>query len=110
MGVSVCGVCRTDLHLADHDLRPSGPGMVPGHEVVGEVVALGEHARRFRIGIAWLRRTCGVCRACRRGRENLCRASECTGWSQDGGFAEYAVVPEAFAYVLPPQPSLATRP
>ena len=102
--VEVCGVCRTDLHLADGDLEPRAPATVPGHEVVGEVVALGSEATRFatgdRVGIAWLRRTCGRCRACRSGHENLCRASEYTGWDADGGFAEYAVVPEAFAYRL----------
>jgi len=104
--VLVCGVCRTDLHLADLELRPLHPRTIPGHEVVGEVVALGDRAGRFsigdRIGIAWLRRTCGSCAACRRGQENLCRQSEYTGWTADGGFAEYAVVPEAFAYALPP--------
>jgi propanol-preferring alcohol dehydrogenase len=103
--VEVCGVCRTDLHLADGDLVAKAVGTVPGHEVVGEVVGRGDRAARFelgdRIGIAWLRRTCGRCRACRSGRENLCRASEYTGWDADGGFAEYAVVPEAFAYRLP---------
>jgi propanol-preferring alcohol dehydrogenase len=103
--VRVCGVCRTDLHLADHELAPKREQVIPGHEVVGEVVALGERAVRFsvgdRVGIAWLRRTCGSCRACRRGQENLCRLSEYTGWDADGGFAEYAVVTEAFAYALP---------
>jgi propanol-preferring alcohol dehydrogenase len=103
--VEVCGVCRTDLHLADGDLAPRAPATVPGHEVVGEVVDRGADATRFasgdRVGIAWLRRTCGRCRACRSGQENLCRASEYTGWDADGGFAEYAVVPEAFAYRLP---------
>lgn len=103
--VLVCGVCRTDLHLADLDLAPRRPRTIPGHEVVGEVVATGEDARRFaagdRVGIAWLRRTCGSCAPCRRGQENLCRTSEYTGWTADGGFAEYAVVPEAFAYALP---------
>lgn len=103
--VHVCGVCRTDLHLADHDLAPRRAQVVPGHEVVGRVVAAGEHAGRFapgdRVGIAWLRRTCGVCAACRRGRENLCRSSQYTGWDADGGFAEHAVVPEGFAYALP---------
>jgi propanol-preferring alcohol dehydrogenase len=103
--VSVCGVCRTDLHLADADLPPRAPRRVPGHEVVGRVVAVGSSAGRFavgdRVGVAWLRRTCGACRWCRSGRENLCRASEYTGWDADGGFAEYAVVPEAFAYRLP---------
>ncbi|MGH3457111.1 zinc-dependent alcohol dehydrogenase family protein [Aeromicrobium sp.] len=107
--VKVCGVCRTDLHLADHDLAPKRPEVIPGHEVVGEVVALGESATRFsmgdRLGIAWLRRTCGTCKECRNGQENLCRFSEYTGWDADGGFAEYAVVPEAFAYELPDGPS-----
>jgi propanol-preferring alcohol dehydrogenase len=103
--VLACGVCRTDLHLADGDLDARSPLRVPGHEVVGEVVATGDRARRFalgdRLGIAWLRRTCGVCGFCRTGRENLCLASEYTGWDADGGFAEYAVVPEAWAYALP---------
>jgi propanol-preferring alcohol dehydrogenase len=103
--VHTCGVCRTDLHLADGDLAPRAPLRVPGHEVVGTVVERGTDAGRFapgdRLGVAWLRRTCGRCRMCRTGRENLCRASEYTGWDVDGGFAEYAVVPEAFAYRLP---------
>lgn len=103
--VSVCGVCRTDLHLADGDLAARAPMRVPGHEVVGPVVGRGPGAQRFsegdRVGIAWLRRTCGTCRWCRTGRENLCRGSEYTGWDADGGFAEYAVVPEAFAYRVP---------
>jgi propanol-preferring alcohol dehydrogenase len=103
--VHACGVCRTDLHLADHDLPPRRPGTIPGHEVVGEVVARGESARRFqigdRIGIAWLRRTCGTCSECRSGRENLCHFAVFTGWDADGGFAELAVVPEAFAYPIP---------
>ncbi|HEY3014615.1 MAG TPA: zinc-dependent alcohol dehydrogenase family protein [Nocardioides sp.] len=103
--VAACGVCRTDLHLTDGDLTPRRPLVVPGHEVVGTVVARGPAATRFelgdRVGIAWLRRTCGRCGPCRSGRENLCRGSEYTGWDADGGFAEYAVVPEAFAYRLP---------
>lgn len=103
--VRVCGVCRTDLHLADGDLSPRAPQRVPGHEVVGDVVHRGSAAGRFvvgdRVGIAWLRRTCGRCDQCRRGAENLCRRSLYTGWDSDGGFAEYAVVPEAYAYRLP---------
>lgn len=103
--VRTCGVCRTDLHLADLELPPRREGVIPGHEVVGEVVGLGDQAQRFRagdrVGIAWLRHTCGTCAACRRGSENLCRASTYTGWDADGGYAEYAVVPEAFAYALP---------
>jgi propanol-preferring alcohol dehydrogenase len=103
--VSVCGVCRTDLHLAEGDLAPHRPGTVPGHEVVGTVDAVGTGVRLFapgeRVGIAWLRGTCGTCRFCRRGRENLCLAPAFTGWDADGGYAEYAVVDEDFAYRLP---------
>jgi propanol-preferring alcohol dehydrogenase len=103
--VRACGVCRTDLHLAEGDLAPRRPATVPGHEVVGIVDALGPNARRFsagdRLGIAWLRGTCGRCRWCRTGRENLCPDAAFTGWDADGGYAEWAVVPEAFAYRLP---------
>jgi len=103
--VLACGVCRTDLHLADGDLEARSPLRVPGHEVVGEVVTTGGSAQRFevgdRVGIAWLRRTCGACSWCRSGRENLCLGSQYTGWDADGGFAEYAVVGEAWAYALP---------
>jgi propanol-preferring alcohol dehydrogenase len=103
--VKVCGVCRTDLHLAEGDLAPHRPGAVPGHEVVGEVVALGPGATRFRIGeragVAWLAGTCGQCTYCSRGQENLCRNPRFTGWDLDGGFAEYVVAAEAYAYPLP---------
>ena len=103
--VLVCGVCRTDLHLAEGDLAPHGADVVPGHEVVGVVDALGERASRFevgdRVGIAWLRSTCGTCRFCRRGDENLCAAPSFTGWDADGGYAEHAVVDEAYAYRIP---------
>jgi propanol-preferring alcohol dehydrogenase len=103
--VRVCGVCRTDLHLAEGDLPPKAPGVVPGHEVVGEVVARGPAVTGLavgdRVGIAWLRRTCLQCRWCRSGAENLCRRSEYTGWDADGGFAEYAVAPAAYVYALP---------
>jgi len=103
--VSTCGVCRTDLHLAEGDLLPRRPGTVPGHEIVGVVEAVGPGTGRFvagdRIGIAWLRGTCGRCRWCRTGRENLCPDAVFTGWDADGGYAEYAVVPEVFAYRLP---------
>ncbi len=104
--VSACGVCRTDLHLAEGDLAPHGHDVVPGHEVVGVVDALGPGAGRFalgeRIGIAWLRHTCGVCRFCARGDENLCLTPRFTGWDADGGYAEHAVVDERYAYRLPP--------
>jgi alcohol dehydrogenase, propanol-preferring len=103
--VTACGVCRTDLHLAEGELAPRRPRTVPGHEVVGVVDALGPGSQRFvvgeRIGIAWLRGTCGRCRWCRTGRENLCPSAAFTGWDADGGYAERAVVPEAFAYRLP---------
>ncbi|HEY7439645.1 MAG TPA: zinc-dependent alcohol dehydrogenase family protein [Acidimicrobiia bacterium] len=103
--VSVCGVCRTDLHLAEGDLAPHQPHAIPGHEVVGRVIERGASARRFelgeRVGMAWLRHTCGVCRFCRSSRENLCVEPLFTGWDADGGYAERAVVPEAYAYRLP---------
>jgi propanol-preferring alcohol dehydrogenase len=103
--VSTCGVCRTDLHLAEGDLPPHRLGTVPGHEVVGVVDALGPGADRFRLGeragIAWLRHTDGRCRWCRRGAENLCIDPRFTGWDADGGYAEQAVVDEAYAYRLP---------
>jgi propanol-preferring alcohol dehydrogenase len=103
--VTACGLCRTDLHLAEGDLVPRRAGTVPGHQVVGRVVGSGPDQQRFvegdRVGVAWLRGTCGQCRWCRTGAENLCPDSTYTGWDADGGFAEYAVVPAAFAYRLP---------
>ncbi|HEX2902293.1 MAG TPA: zinc-dependent alcohol dehydrogenase family protein [Jatrophihabitans sp.] len=103
--ISCCGVCRTDLHLAEGDLAPRRFGVTPGHEVVGQVEAVGPAARRFqvgdRVGVAWLAGTDGSCRFCREGRENLCRASEFTGWDVDGGYADYCLVDEAFGYLLP---------
>jgi alcohol dehydrogenase, propanol-preferring len=103
--VTTCGVCRTDLHLAEGDLLPRHPATVPGHEIVGIVDVLGPGANRFgvgeRIGIPWLRWTCGKCRFCTTGRENLCVAPGFTGWDADGGYAELAVVPEDYAYRLP---------
>jgi propanol-preferring alcohol dehydrogenase len=103
--VSACGVCRTDLHLSEGDLVPHRPRTTPGHEVVGIVDRLGPGAHRFelgeRIGIAWLRHTCGGCRFCVRGDENLCVAPRFTGWDEPGGFAELAVVDERYAYRLP---------
>jgi propanol-preferring alcohol dehydrogenase len=105
VAVHVCGVCRTDLHLAEGDLPPRRADVVPGHEVVGVVDEVGAGATRFRagdrVGIAWLRHTCGQCRYCTRGDENLCIAPRFTGWDDDGGYASYAVVDEAFAYALP---------
>ncbi|MFB7914276.1 zinc-dependent alcohol dehydrogenase family protein [Streptomyces sp. NPDC056061] len=105
LDVEACGVCRTDLHLAEGDLPPHRPATVPGHEIVGRVSAVGDRTGRFRIGDrvggAWLRGTCGSCRYCRGGRENLCPRSVYTGWDADGGFADAVLVPEDFAYRLP---------
>ena len=103
--VATCGVCRTDLHLAEGDLAAKRADVVPGHEVVGIVDRLGPGAVRFpigtRVGIAWLRRTCGACPYCIRGDENLCVAPAFTGWDADGGYAEHAVVDERYAYAIP---------
>lgn len=103
--VSVCGVCRTDLHVAEGDLDVHRPAVVPGHEVVGVVDELGPGSTRFdvgdRVGIAWLARTCGQCSPCRRGAENLCHDPMFTGYDVDGGYAEYAIADEAYAYLLP---------
>lgn len=103
--VEACGVCRTDLHLAEGDLVPRRPLCVPGHEVVGRVVGMGEqvagYARGERVGIAWLAGTCGECEFCLRGAENLCPRSTYTGWDVDGGYAPYALVDAAYVYRLP---------
>ena len=103
--VLACGVCRTDLHVIEGDLPPHKLPVVPGHQVVGIVDRLGPGTARFklgdRIGVAWLRHTDGTCTYCRSGRENLCEAQRFTGYDADGGYAEYAVVPEAFAYAIP---------
>jgi len=103
--VAACGICRTDLHVVEGELAPRRSPLVPGHQVVGVVETRGAEARRFavgdRVGIAWLARTCGLCPFCRTGRENLCDAPAFTGWTVDGGYAEYATAAEAFAYPLP---------
>jgi propanol-preferring alcohol dehydrogenase len=105
VAVTASAVCRTDLHLAEGDLPPRRPAVIPGHQVVGEVTAVGEAVTGWRAGdragIAWLRHTCTSCRFCRGGRENLCPDSRYTGWDADGGYAEQAVVPAAYAYRLP---------
>src|SRR6266571_1107375 len=102
--VSVRGVCRTDLHLAEGDLPPKHPAVTPGHEVVGRVDALGPGTSRFavgqRIGAAWLAYTDMTCRFCMRGAENLCLNPRFTGLDQDGGYAEYLLVHEHYAYAL----------
>jgi alcohol dehydrogenase, propanol-preferring len=103
--VVTCGVCRTDLHLAEGDLAPRRHGVVPGHEVAGIVDASGPGSHRFtigdRVGVPWLAETCGVCRFCGAGRENLCIAPRFTGWDVDGGYAEYLVANEEYVYSLP---------
>ena len=105
VAVDVCGVCRTDLHVAEGDLPPRRRAVVPGHQIVGRVHARGAGAHRFeagaRVGVAWLWRACGACAYCRAGAENLCRAPRFTGWDEDGGYAERVRVPEEFAYALP---------
>jgi alcohol dehydrogenase, propanol-preferring len=103
--IRTCGVCRTDLHVAEGDLAPKLARVVPGHEIAGVVERCGPGAVRYapgtRVGVAWLRETCGACAYCRRGRENLCPNARFTGWDHDGGYAEYCVVREDFAYALP---------
>lgn len=103
--VEACGVCRTDLHVLDQELTVHKPGVTPGHQVVGTVRRVGAAVRGLqpgdRVGVAWLRRTCGACEWCRDGRENLCPLSQYTGWDADGGFARFTTVPGAFAYPLP---------
>jgi propanol-preferring alcohol dehydrogenase len=105
--VRACGVCRTDLHVVDGELPYTKPLVVPGHEVVAEVEALGEGANRFqvgdRVGVPWLGHTCGVCRFCTSGRENLCDSARFTGYTLDGGYAQYLVADEDFCLALPPQ-------
>ncbi len=105
VAVEACGVCRTDLHIIDREIPVHRAGVVPGHQVVGIVEEAGPEVRGLhpgdRVGVAWLRRTCGVCRWCRDGAENLCQASLYNGWDADGGFADYLTAPEAFVYPLP---------
>jgi alcohol dehydrogenase, propanol-preferring len=103
--VAACGICRTDLHIIEGELPLRRVPVIPGHQAVGRVERVGTRVTRFRpgdrVGVAWLRGTCRKCEACRTGRENLCEASEFTGYTADGGFAEYATVPEPFAYAIP---------
>ncbi len=114
VAVRACGVCRTDLHVTEGDLPVHREHVTPGHEVVGEVVDVGSEVGSAvgadagdqfsvgdRVGIAWLRHTCGACKYCLRGDENLCPNSRYTGWDADGGYAEFATVPAAFAHHLP---------
>ena len=104
--IRACATCRTDLHIIEGDLPARRLPLVPGHQAVGVVDAVAAGTSRLalgeRVGIAWLRSTCGRCRFCVTGKENLCEDSTYTGWTHDGGYAEYAIVPEAFAYRIPP--------
>lgn len=103
--VTHCGVCRTDLHIVEGDLAPQKTPVIPGHQVVGNVEAVGPDVRRYhsgdRLGVAWLNWTCGHCRYCRDGRENLCEGARFTGYHVDGGYGQYVIVDEAFAYPIP---------
>lgn len=104
--VAACGVCRTDLHIVDHELTEATLPLIPGHEIVGYVTALGEGITGLkpgdRIGVPWLGYTCGHCAYCRSGRENLCDHARFTGYQIDGGYAEYAVADARFCFPLPP--------
>jgi propanol-preferring alcohol dehydrogenase len=104
--VHACGVCRTDLHVVEGELPTRLSPVIPGHQVVGSVERSGPGASQFgpgsRVGIAWLHHTCGICEFCRSGRENLCDRPDFTGYTVNGGYAEYAAVPEGFAYPIPP--------
>ncbi len=102
--VSACGICRTDLHVVEGELPARKPRVIPGHQVVGTVAAAGPDARALlgrRVGIGWLHRTCGSCRFCASGRENLCDTPEFTGWTVDGGFATSTLAEADFVYELP---------
>jgi propanol-preferring alcohol dehydrogenase len=103
--VKACGVCRTDLHIVDGELTEPKLPLIPGHEIVGTVAAVGAAVKQFRvgdrIGMPWLGRTCGQCRFCRRGQENLCDFPQFTGYTLDGGYAEYTVAEEAYTFPLP---------
>jgi propanol-preferring alcohol dehydrogenase len=105
--VHVCGICRTDLHVIEGELPPQRAEVIPGHQVVGIVDQVGAGCQRWkcgdRVGVAWLRSTCGTCDRCKRGAENLCENARFTGYHENGGYAEYAVVHEDFAYAIPDQ-------
>ena len=103
--VSACGICRTDLHVIDGDLPDPKPHVIPGHEIIGRIVALGAGVESFkvgdRVGVPWLGSTCGRCEFCRSGRENLCNRPRFTGYTLDGGYAQYATADAAYAFAIP---------
>jgi propanol-preferring alcohol dehydrogenase len=106
VAVHACGVCRTDLHVVDGELRKPRSPLVPGHEIVGVVADVGTSVGGFRIGdrvgVPWLARTCGTCTFCTSGRENLCEAAQFTGYTVDGGYADYALADSRYCFALPP--------
>ena len=103
--VAACGVCRTDLHILDGELTAPKLPLIPGHEIIGTVVAVGESVAKFRIGdrvgVPWLGSTCGQCRFCRTGQENLCDNALFTGYTRDGGYAEYTVADQRYCFPIP---------
>jgi len=103
--IHACGICRTDLHVVEGELPVRRSPLIPGHQIVGQVAALGSRVEGFsigdRVGVAWLNRTCRNCDFCLTGRENLCDRAGFTGWITDGGYAEYAVAPATFTYAIP---------
>ncbi len=107
IGIAACAVCRTDLQIIEGDLAPRRLPVVPGHQVVGRVQAVGDGVTRWqvgaRVGVAWLAGTCGVCDMCRSNRENLCPNAEFTGWDRDGGYADTMTARADFAYSIPPE-------
>lgn len=106
VAVSACGVCRTDLHIVDGDLTQPKPQLIPGHEIVGTVDACGPGVTTLwpgeRVGIPWLGHTCGACRYCQRQQENLCDRPRLTGYTSDGGYAEYAIADSRYCFPIPP--------
>ncbi|HET6671519.1 MAG TPA: zinc-dependent alcohol dehydrogenase family protein [Pyrinomonadaceae bacterium] len=103
--IDACGICRTDLHVIEGDLPVRRSPLIPGHQIVGRVTARGKRVKDFavgdRVGVAWLNHTCGACEFCCSRRENLCEQPQFTGWTVDGGYAEYAVAPASFTYHIP---------
>jgi propanol-preferring alcohol dehydrogenase len=103
--VTACGLCRTDIHVSEGDLQQHLSPVIPGHQIVGVVEKFGDEFSRFspdqRVGVAWLNSTCGECRFCLSERENLCEKAEFTGWTRNGGFAEYVIADSDFVYPIP---------
>ncbi|MGM0983782.1 MAG: zinc-dependent alcohol dehydrogenase family protein [Pseudomonadota bacterium] len=112
--VLACGVCRTDLHVLDGELTEPRLPLIPGHEIVGEVIALGEGVQApapgTRVGVPWLGWTCGECQPCREGRENLCERAQFTGYTRDGGYAEYCVADARYCFPLDVEDAQAAAP